>query len=106
MIGIRYMKAAPTSFIIHYKAGRVKREGAGLSFLYYAPTSTIVAVPLSSADVPFVFHENTVDFQSVIVQGQLTYRVTDPKRLASLLDYSLSPEGVHRSDDPEKLQER
>jgi hypothetical protein len=47
-----------------------------------------VAVPLASADVPFVFPETTADFQSVTILGQLTYRVADPKRLASLLDLS------------------
>jgi hypothetical protein len=55
---------------------------------YWAPTSTIVAVPLAGADVPFVFPETTADFQSVTILGQLTYRVADPKRLASLLDLS------------------
>jgi regulator of protease activity HflC (stomatin/prohibitin superfamily) len=106
MFGFRYLKAAPTSFIIQYKAGRIRREGAGLSLMYFAPTSTIVAVPLSSADVPFVFQESTLDFQAVTVQGQLTYRISEPKKIAALLDYSLSPSGVHRSEDPEKLQER
>ncbi len=33
MFGIEYLKAPPTTYILHYKAGKVKREGAGLSFL-------------------------------------------------------------------------
>jgi hypothetical protein len=84
----------------------VKREGPGLSFLYWAPTTTLVAVPLASADVPFAFNEVTKDFQAVTLQGQLTYRVADPKRLASLLDYSITPGGKYLSNDPEKLEER
>ena len=90
---IRYMKAAPTTYVIQFQDGKVKREGPGLSFLYWAPTTTLVAVPLASADVPFVFNEVTQDFQAVTLQGQLTYRVADPKRLASLLDYSITPSG-------------
>jgi hypothetical protein len=103
---IRYIKAAPTTYVIQFQDGKVKREGSGLSFLYWAPTTTLVAVPLASADVPFVFNEVTRDFQAVTLQGQLTYRVADPKRLASLLDYSIEPSGKYLSNDPEKLEER
>jgi hypothetical protein len=42
----------------------------------------------------------------VTLQGQLTYRVVDPKRLAGLLDFSVRPTGQHLSDDPEKVAER
>src|SRR6185503_16632336 len=103
---LRFMKAPPTTYVLQYKNGRVKREGAGLSFVYYAPTSTIVAIPMASGDVPFVFQEATADFQTVTIQGQLTYRVADPTRLAALLDFSISKPGTYNSDDPRKLPER
>ena len=106
MLGIRYMKAAPTVYVLHYKKGRVKREGAGITFFYHAPTSTLVAVSLASADVPFVFNLVTSDFQAVTIQGQLTYRVTDAKRLAGLLDMSIRPDGKRQSDDAESLKQR
>jgi SPFH domain / Band 7 family len=106
MFGIEYLKAAPTTYVLHFKAGKVKREGAGLSFFYYQPTSTVVAVPLASADVPFVFNDVTRDFQEVTVQGQLTYHVSEPRRLAALLDFSIDAKGKHRADDPTKLEER
>lgn len=103
---LNFMKAPPTTYVLQYKHGKVKREGAGLSFVYYSPTSTIVAIPMASADVPFVFQEATADFQSVTIQGQLTYRVADPKRLASLLDFSVDQRRAYYSEDPRKLPER
>jgi hypothetical protein len=103
MFGIRYFKAAPTTFVLEYVHGRVRREGTGLSFFYFAPHSTLVAVPAGSTDVPFIFNEATADFQAVTVQGHLTYRVADPKRLAALLDYSVKADGSYASEDPEKL---
>ena len=103
---LAFMKARPTTYVIHYQSGRVKREGAGLAFLYYSPTSSIVAIPVGSADLPFVFTETTIDFQTITIQGQLTYQVTDPRRLASVLDFSLDRRGHHASDDPQKLGER
>jgi len=104
MIG--YRKAAPTTYVMHYQNGRVVREGVGLAFLYYAPVSTVVEIPIASKDVPFAFNEMTADFQPVTVQGQLTYRIAEPKRAAALLDYSTRLVGVYASDDPEKLPER
>lgn len=103
---LNFIKVPPTTYVLQYKHGKVKREGAGLSFVYYAPTSTIVAIPMASADVPFVFQEATADFQSVTIQGQLTYRVADPTRLASLLDFSIDKRRTYHSDDPRKLPER
>jgi len=105
-MSIRYMKAPPTTYVMQFKDGRVKREGPGLSFFYWAPTTTVVSVPLASSDVPFVFNEVTQDFQAVTLQGQLTYRVADPKLLSGLLDYSVKPSGEYASEDPSKLEER
>ena len=103
---LAFMKARPTTYVIQYQRGRVKREGPGLAFLYYNPTSSIVAIPIGSADLPFVFTELTSDFQTVTIQGQLTYQVTEPRQLAGVLDYSLDRRGQHASDDPQKLGER
>ena len=105
---ISYMKAGPTTYVIHHQNGKVRREGAGLSFFYYAPSSTIVAVPLASADIPFAFQENTGDFQAVTLQGQLTYRIADPVRTAGLLNYGVASVAGHAytSDDPAKLPDR
>jgi hypothetical protein len=106
VFGFAFMKAAPTTYVLHYKDGRIRREGPGLSFYYFAPTSTIVTIPLASVDVPFVFNEVTADFQAVTIQGQLTYRVIEPKQLAGLLDFSVNRRGAYSSEDPEKLKER
>lgn len=68
MLGINYIKAGPTQYILHYKNGKVMRAGTGLAFFYYQPTATIAVVPVSSADVPFIFKEMTADFQTITVQ--------------------------------------
>ena len=103
---LAYSKNPPTTYVLHYRNGVVRREGPGLAFWYLRPASTIVAVPLASRDVPFAFSEVTADFQPVTVQGQLTYRITDPRRLAGLLDFSVRPTGQYVSDDPEKVPDR
>ena len=106
MFGLAFEKAPPTTHVIHYAGGTVRREGAGLAFWYWAPTATILEVPLATTTVPFVFFDTTKDFQAVTVQGQLTFRVADPLRLAKALDYSVRPGRGYRSSDPTKLNER
>jgi hypothetical protein len=107
MLGIRFIKAQPNTYLMQHRDGKVVREGTGLSFFYYAPTTSLVAVPVASTDVPFIFQETTADFQTVTIQGQVTYRVSDPKRLGALLNYTLAANGqTYASEDPEKLQER
>jgi hypothetical protein len=106
MFGVKFLKAPPTTYILQYKAGKIVREGAGLSFFYFAPTSEIVSIPLASTGVPFIFNEVSADFQDAAIQGELTYRVTDPKTLSAVLDYSVDRWGRHRTDDPTKLNDR
>jgi hypothetical protein len=107
MFGLRFAKVQPTTYLLQYRGGKVVREGSGLSFFYYAPTTSLVAVPVASTDTPFIFQEITADFQAVTIQGQVTYRVKDPKRLAGLLNYTLSNNGqTYASEDPGKLPER
>ncbi|MBI9077019.1 MAG: SPFH domain-containing protein [Desulfatibacillum sp.] len=107
MLGIKFKKIEPTDFVLQYKRGQVVREGAGLSFFYFAPTTSLVLIPIGSVDVPFIFHEVTADFQEVTVQGQLTYRVAEPKKLSQLMNFTLAPSGKdYASDDPKKLPQR
>jgi regulator of protease activity HflC (stomatin/prohibitin superfamily) len=101
-----YVKIPATHYALHFQQGRIRHEGPGLSFFYYAPSATIVSVPIGSTDALFAFVESSADFQSVTVQGQLNYRVVDPKKVASLLDFSLGKNGQYLGDGPQKLQER
>lgn len=107
MFGIRFVKAEPNTYFLQYKGGRIVKEGEGLSFFYYEPTTSLVAVPMASVDVPFIFKEVAADFQEITVQGQVAYRVVDPKKLATLLNYTLAPGNeAYVSDDPDKLPQR
>jgi regulator of protease activity HflC (stomatin/prohibitin superfamily) len=104
MFGIRYIKSQPTVHLMQYAKGRVVRQGVGQSFFYYAPASTVVAVPVASLEQPFMLTLVTADFQSVTLQGKVTYRVDNPQLTASLMDFSLAADGkTYASEDPERL---
>jgi hypothetical protein len=89
------------------KNGRVQREGVGLSFYYYEPTTSVVVLPVSSVDVPFMFEEITADYQTVTVQGQLSYRIMDYSKITKSLNYTYNlRKNQYMSDDPGKLDQR
>lgn len=107
MLNIGYFKGQPTDHIIKYSAGKMRHEGPGLAFYYLKHNTQIVAVPTSSRDVSFVFNEVTNNFQAVTIQGQLTYRILDPRKAAALLNFTIDPQTqAYTSDDPSKLAQR
>lgn len=106
MFGIKFIKFEAMTYVLHYSNGKIKKEGPGLSFFYYAPSSSIVGVPLGSNDLPFIFKETTTDFQSLTIQGQITYKVTEPKKLAEVLDFTVDKKGHYLKNDHEKLGQR
>jgi regulator of protease activity HflC (stomatin/prohibitin superfamily) len=107
MFGIRFIKFHPTTFVLKYKKGNIVKKGPGLAFYYYAPTTSLVAVPAGSQEAPFIFEEVSADFQELTIQGQLTFRVSDPVKIAGLLNFTLANDGkTYLSDDYEKLPQR
>jgi regulator of protease activity HflC (stomatin/prohibitin superfamily) len=107
MFGLRFIKAQPTTYLMKYRAGAVVAEGTGLSTFYYGPVTTLVAVPVGSRDASFIFQQIARDFQTLTVQGHVTYRVSEPKKAASMLNFTLKSDGkTYETDDPEKLPER
>lgn len=107
MFGFRYVKFQPSQYVLKYRNGKVVREGAGLSFYYYVPQTSIVAIPMESNEVPFIFEEVTADFQTITIQGQITFRIADYKKIAEVLNYTLDMKGNgYSSEDPKKLPQR
>lgn len=106
MFGVKFIKFDSMTYVLQYKHGKVKREGKGLSFYYYVPTSSITAIPLGSKDIQFIFNESTKDFQTITIQGQITYEIQNPKQLADSLDFTLDNRHQYKEDNFEKLNQR
>lgn len=106
MFGIKFIKFDSMTYVVHYKNGKVKKEGRGLSFYFYAPSSSIAAIPMGSDDVQFIFNESTSDFQTISIQGSITYKIENPKLLAESLDFTVNTKGIYKKDDYTKLGQR
>ena len=98
-----YFKGQPTDYIVRYSGGRSSGEGLGLAFYYWRYNTQVVAVPTQSQDASFVFNELTSDFQEVTLQGQVTFRIKEPKLAAKLFNFSIDPmTDSYLSEDHEK----
>src|SRR5437763_11650920 len=107
MFPIAYFKSEPTEYILAASNGRVFRAGAGRAFWYVRASTSIALIPISTIDALFVLNETTGNFQAVTLQGQITYRIVDPRAIAGLLNFTIDPRTrQYRSDDPAKLNQR
>jgi regulator of protease activity HflC (stomatin/prohibitin superfamily) len=107
MFGIQFIKVDPTMYVVQYRKGKLIKQGPGLSFFYFAPITSLVAVPIGSTDVPFIFKEVTSDYQEVTIQGQVVFRIADPVRLSQMLNFTLDAANQkYVSDDPDKISPR
>jgi regulator of protease activity HflC (stomatin/prohibitin superfamily) len=101
---VRHLRGTPTGWVQHLRRGRVAHAGTGLSFWFMPLSAVLSEVPVDDRPVPLVFHGRTSDFQDVVVQASVTYRVHDPGLAASRFDFSISSlNGKWRSTPLESL---
>lgn len=61
---------------------------------------------MGSNDLPFIFEETTHDYQTISIQGQISYKISNPKTLSDVLDFTISDNGQYKKNDIEKLNQR
>ncbi|GAB1440005.1 SPFH domain-containing protein [Providencia sp.] len=107
MFNFKYFKADSSTFVIQSVNGRVRKQGKGISFWYNADTTSIAALPLNAQEAPFIFNLQTADFQSLRVQGQISFQVVAAEKTADVLNFNLTKDGKnYASEDPLKLSDR
>ena len=100
----RHLRADTTSHVLRYTRGQLVASGRGLSFWFLPLSTSIAEVPVDDRDQSFVFHARSADFQDVVVQGAITYRVNDPARLAERVDFTIDLRtGVHLKQPLERI---
>src|SRR5687767_13677899 len=86
---VRHLRSEPTYHVLRYRRGTLRKEGPGLAF-WFRPIDTAVAeVPIDDRELPFLFRVRSADFQELVVQGVITFRVAQPAALARRLDFTL-----------------
>ena len=88
-MGIKYNKFEPTEYVMKVKKGKVVHQGLGLSFFYNTMSTSMIVIPATAFDASFAFDEiMTADFQSVSVQGDISYTITDYEKAAKMVNFS------------------
>jgi regulator of protease activity HflC (stomatin/prohibitin superfamily) len=89
---VRHFRGTPTGHVVHLSGGRVRHDGAGLSFWFRPLSAVLSEVPIDDRELPLLFHARTQDFQDVTVQATVTYRFTDPALVSQRLDFGIDPD--------------
>jgi regulator of protease activity HflC (stomatin/prohibitin superfamily) len=101
---VRHLRSDPASFVLRYRAGKLVERGRGLAFWFRPLRTSLVEVPVDDRELQLHLHGRSSDFQDIVVQAALTYRVDDPERLAGRIDFSIDPErGRHLRTPLEQL---
>lgn len=88
-MSITYKKFEPTEYVMKVKRGKIVQKGLGLSFFYNTMTTSMMVVPATAFDASFVFNDiMTSDFQSINVQGDISYVITDYEKASKMVDFS------------------
>jgi regulator of protease activity HflC (stomatin/prohibitin superfamily) len=86
---VSHVRGQASSQTLYWRSGHLRRSGRGLSFFFRALSANLAEVPLDDRDLTFLFHGRTRDFQDVVIQGVVTYRVDNAEAIAQRIDFSL-----------------
>ena len=92
----------PTDHVVLYKSGRKAREGAGLGGVIFMPTTTAAAVPMDARDDFFSVETMTADYQTVTIQGLITFRIADAALAVARQDFSIDIRTGRHTGEPMK----
>jgi regulator of protease activity HflC (stomatin/prohibitin superfamily) len=100
----RHLRAESASHVLHYRGSALQRSGRAMSFWFASWSASLAEVPLDDREASMAFHGRTADFQDVLVQGSLTWRIVDPVQAAQRVDFSIDPRsGTHLKQPLESL---
>jgi regulator of protease activity HflC (stomatin/prohibitin superfamily) len=87
-----HLRAEPNQHILHYRKGKLARQGPGLAYWFNQLNAAVAQIPAEDIETTFLLKERTRDLQEVTVQVVLTYRCVDPRVAASRVNFSLALE--------------
>jgi regulator of protease activity HflC (stomatin/prohibitin superfamily) len=97
---LRHLRAEPNQQVLRYRRGRLVASGRGLAFWFTPLNTSISVVPVDDRELAFLFRGRSRDFQDAVVQGVVSYRVTDAQLLAERVDFTIDPANGTPRDKP------
>src|SRR5262245_9974322 len=87
----RHLRAEATSHVLGYRHAHLRLSGRGLAFWFSPWNASLAELPVDDREVSLVVHARSADFQDLVIQGVVTYRIVDPVRTAERIDFSIDP---------------
>ena len=88
-MALRFKKFQPTDYVMAVKNGKTVKKGSGLTLLYNDFYTSILVAPTMAFDGAFAFDDLvTADYQTVCVQGAVTYIIDDYERAVKMADFA------------------
>ncbi|HEY2408006.1 MAG TPA: SPFH domain-containing protein [Polyangiaceae bacterium] len=104
LLWMRHLRAEATNHVLYYRRGALARAGRGLAFWFNPMSTALAEVPVDDRDLNYLFKGRTRDFQEVVVQGVISYRVVDAKKLAERVDFAIDlKRGTHVKQPLEQI---
>jgi regulator of protease activity HflC (stomatin/prohibitin superfamily) len=101
---VRHLRSEPTSHVLFFRGGELKSSGRGLAIWFSPLGASVAEVPLDDRELPFLFAGRSSDFQDVVVNGVVTFRVKNADLLASRVDFSIDTRtGAYNKEPLDKL---
>ena len=92
-MAIKYRKFEPNQYVIKVRRGKIVEKGLGLSFFYNTRVTSMMVIPTVAVDTGFTFSDiMTSDYQSIYVQGDISYKLEDYEKAAQMVDFSFRSE--------------
>jgi regulator of protease activity HflC (stomatin/prohibitin superfamily) len=101
---VRHLRSDPSSYVLRYRNGKLRRSGRGLSFWFLPMSAGLAEVPVDDRELDFQFQGRSNDFQDVWAQGVITLRLVQPETVAERIDFTIDlASGAYRRQPLEKL---
>jgi regulator of protease activity HflC (stomatin/prohibitin superfamily) len=86
---LRHLRSESSRHVVLYRSGNKVRSARGASFWFLPMAASVTEVPVDDRELPVLFKGMTRDFQPVVLQGGVTWRVIDPDLLAERVDFTI-----------------
>ncbi len=86
---LRHLRAEPNQFVLHFTAGKLSRSGVGIAYWFSPLSAALAQVPVEDISTTFVLNERSRDYQAVKLQCTVIYRVADPAKAVSRINFSV-----------------
>src|SRR5262249_50218105 len=83
-----YVVAGPAEYAIHWRRGRMRRSGRGISLFCWPFLDRCYLIPSAAQSISFAADQITAENQGVEVAGFAIWKIGNPERAAASFDFS------------------